>query len=135
MLLFIVLYLVSVPITWKVARCKHDRILRQSHFLLAVVCRAENNRYYLRRGIELRPGYLARWIEFNVIRLEEGQDLVEILRSRHINQTDEIKKNVEIDHQRYLDGVNRNVNEEAIKLRIQIEEAKLVRPLTDEEKL
>ena len=72
MLLFIVLYLVSVPITGKIARCRHDRILRQSHFLLAVVCRAENNRYYLRRGIELRPGYLARWVEFNVIKLEDG---------------------------------------------------------------
>jgi hypothetical protein len=35
--------------------------------VLSVVCRAENNRYYLKRGVEVRPGYLGRWVEFNVL--------------------------------------------------------------------
>ena len=44
----------------------------------------ENNRYYLRRGVEVRPGYLARWIEFCVIDTEDvaNKNLVSILRSR-----------------------------------------------------
>jgi len=37
--------------------------LRQSNFLLAVFCRAENNRHYLKLGLELRPGFLGKWIE------------------------------------------------------------------------
>jgi hypothetical protein len=52
--------------------------------MLAVVCRAENNRYYLRRGVEIRPGYLARWIEFSVLDTteDERKDITEILRER-----------------------------------------------------
>ena len=52
--------------------------------MLAVVCRAENNRYYLRRGVEIRPGYLARWIEFTVLDTNEDErkDITEILRER-----------------------------------------------------
>lgn len=46
----------------------------------------------------------------------------------------ETQKNVEADHQRYMDGINRNINNQAIELRIQIEEAKLNRALTDDEK-
>lgn len=40
--------------------------------MLSVVCRAENNRYYLHRGVEVRPGYLARWLEFNVIDTDDN---------------------------------------------------------------
>jgi hypothetical protein len=51
--------------------------------VLAVVCRAENNRYYLRRGVEVRPGYLARWIEFAVLdQKDDRKDVTEILRER-----------------------------------------------------
>jgi len=35
---------------------------------------------------------------------------------------------------RYMDGVNRNLNTQAIELRIQIEQAKLGRELEDNEK-
>jgi hypothetical protein len=27
-------------------------------------CRAENNRYYLNKKVEMRPGFLATWLEF-----------------------------------------------------------------------
>jgi len=29
-------------------------------------CRAENNRFFLRKNIEMRPGFLAKWIEFKI---------------------------------------------------------------------
>ena len=57
--------------------------MRQAHFVLSVVCRAENNRYYLKRGIEVRPGYLAKWVLFSVLKPEEGKTVVQTLRDRH----------------------------------------------------
>ena len=71
MVLYILLYFIMVPIVYKISKCFQCKYLRQAHFVLAVVCRAENNRYYLRRGVEVRPGYLARWIEFAVIDTED----------------------------------------------------------------
>ncbi len=65
--LFVLLYFIFVPIIYKVSKCFQCKYLRQAHFILAVVCRAENNRYYLKRGVQVRPGYLARWIEFKVM--------------------------------------------------------------------
>jgi hypothetical protein len=37
---------------------------------MALFCRAENNRFYLKKGITLRPGFLAKWIEFNSAGIE-----------------------------------------------------------------
>jgi hypothetical protein len=50
--------------------------------VLSVVCRAENNRYYLTRGVEVRPGYLARWVEFNVLDKSSGERPLEIIQNR-----------------------------------------------------
>ena len=72
MVLYILLYFIMVPIVYKISKCFQCKYLRQAHFVLSVVCRAENNRYYLRRGVEVRPGYLARWIEFDVIDTEDA---------------------------------------------------------------
>ena len=102
--------------------------------MLSVVCRAENNRYYLKRGVEIRPGYLARWVEFNVLDSTDQRAIIRQLNSRHEQASKETKKNAEIDHQKYFEGVNSDFNQQAIELRIQIEEAKLQRPLTNEEK-
>ena len=84
MVLYILLYFIIVPIIYKISKCFQCKYLRQAHFMLAVVCRAENNRYYLRRGVEIRPGYLARWIEFSVLDTNEDErkDITEILRER-----------------------------------------------------
>lgn len=79
--------------------------------MLAVVCRAENNRYYLRRGVEIRPGYLARWIQFSVLdQDDERKDITEVIRERQANIIVETAKNVEADHLKLMDGVNRNLN-------------------------
>ena len=99
-----------------------------------MVCRAENNRYYLRRGIEVRPGYLARWIQFSLIDKDGNNDIADMLRERQAAAIVETQKNVELDHMRFMDGINRNLNSQAIDLRIQIEESKLNRPLTAVEK-
>jgi hypothetical protein len=136
MVLYILLYFIIVPIIYKISKCFQCKYLRQAHFILAVVCRAENNRYYLRRGVEIRPGYLARWLEFSVLdnTEDERKDITEILRERQANIIVETQKNVEADHLKVMDGVNRNLNTQAIDLRIQIEESKLARPLTANEK-
>ena len=77
MVLYMLLYFIMVPVVYKISKCFQDKYLRQSHFVLAIVCRAENNRYYLKRGVECRPGYLGRWIEFNVLDNLDGRvDLV-----------------------------------------------------------
>jgi hypothetical protein len=49
---------------------------------LAVICRAENNRYYLKRNVEMRPGYLAKWIEFNVLDPSKESPL-DMIQKRH----------------------------------------------------
>jgi hypothetical protein len=67
MVLYVLLFFIFVPIIYKTSKCFQCKYLRQAHFVLSVVCRAENNRYYLERGVEVRPGYLARWVEFTVI--------------------------------------------------------------------
>jgi hypothetical protein len=36
--------------------------------MLALYCRAENNRIFLKKNIELRPGFMAKWIEYNCIK-------------------------------------------------------------------
>lgn len=135
MVLYMLLYFIMVPVVYKISKCFQDKYLRQAHFILAVVCRAENNRYYLKRGVECRPGYLGRWIEFNVLDNLEGRvDLVQLLKDRQTAALEQAKRNVEDDHQRYQGGINRNLNQQAVDLRIQIEENVKARPLTAIEK-
>lgn len=59
MLTWLFIYFICVPVVFYVTKRMQNQLLRQAHFVLAVVCRAENNRFYLQRGIECRPGYLA----------------------------------------------------------------------------
>ena len=73
MVLYVLIYFIFAPVVYKVSKCFQNKYLRQAHFVLAVACRAENNRYYLRRGVEVRPGYLAKWVEFSVLPCEGGK--------------------------------------------------------------
>jgi hypothetical protein len=45
-------------------------LIRDSHLCMAAFIRAENNRYYLRKGMKIRPGFLAKWIEFHFMMLK-----------------------------------------------------------------
>lgn len=64
MVLLLLFYIMQLVFISRIGKCFTSKWLRQAHFVLSVVCRAENNRYYLKRGVEVRPGYLARWVEF-----------------------------------------------------------------------
>lgn len=78
--------------------------LRQSNFLLAVFCRAENNRHYLRLGIELRPGFLGKWIEVSQVDLNfdfeniqrSHSDVVAMMRYRFLKPANQLRV---IDHE------------------------------------
>lgn len=99
MVLYILVYFIFVPIVYKVSKCFQCKYLRQAHFVLAVLCRAENNRHYLSRGVEVRPGYLARWIEFCVVeKNKKGKEVVSVIRERYQKSMHETQKNVEADH-------------------------------------
>ena len=63
-MLIVIAWLVIVIIIVTVFKYRSSYKMRMSQFLLSVYCRAENNRFYLRRGIEVRPGFLGKWIEF-----------------------------------------------------------------------
>lgn len=58
--------------------------LWQSNFLLAIFCRAENNRHYLNLGLELRPGFLAKWIEVKVVNTEKHPDIISYFKQRFL---------------------------------------------------
>jgi Asp-tRNA(Asn)/Glu-tRNA(Gln) amidotransferase C subunit len=48
----------------KITKELSNKYLKQAQFMLAIVCRSENNRVFLFHNIEMRPGYLGKWIEF-----------------------------------------------------------------------
>ena len=58
-LLYISLYFVGVGFLMLSLKLISNRFLRNGHFVLAVFCRSENNRHYLKYNVELRPGFLA----------------------------------------------------------------------------
>ena len=49
----------------KLAKYLANRYLKQGHFILALVCRCENNRVFLHHNVEMRPGYLGKFLEFH----------------------------------------------------------------------
>ena len=81
----------------------------------------------------MRPGYLAKWVEFSIVQVKRD-GLIPTLLERHHKIMSETTKNVEADHDRFHGGLNRDLNFEAVQLRIRIEEATKGRKLTEEEK-
>lgn len=78
---FIILFFVVVFIQYKILQRRSNKYMRQAHFTLALFCRAENNRKYLNHHVELRCGYLAKWIEF-ILHDTEDQDTMKLLKKR-----------------------------------------------------
>ena len=62
MLIPIASYIILAIIINKVTSNYQNKYLRQGHLLLALVCRNENNRLYLKHRVEMRPGFLGKWI-------------------------------------------------------------------------
>ena len=54
--------------------------------LLSILLRVENNRVYLRKGVELRPGYLGKWFEV-IIHHRKPQEILMLMRRRQLNQS------------------------------------------------
>lgn len=50
--------------------------------MLAVYCRHENNRLYLKHKAELRPGFLGKWIEV-IIHEEEPKEIIDKMLERY----------------------------------------------------
>jgi len=60
-------YAVILIIVYFCLKRRNLKLLIYGHLALAIYCRCENNRLYLRKKILMRPGYMAKWIEFNMI--------------------------------------------------------------------
>lgn len=76
-LLILIVYSIICLIVVSINKMQSSYRLRMAQFLLAVYCRSENNRYYLKRGVEVRPGFLGKWIEFTAFK--EGIQIEEIV--------------------------------------------------------
>jgi len=84
--LIVVAYIALYLIVSMLMKYKSSYQLRMSQFLLSVLCRAENNKIYLKNGIEVRPGFLASWIEFKILETEDLNELIQVMRSRFLKQ-------------------------------------------------
>lgn len=85
---FLVICLVIVIMgSQSLVKSKSSYALRMSHFLLSVLCRAENNRMYLERGVEVRPGYLGKWIEFIIPENSDIDHMISQMRLRFLRET------------------------------------------------
>ena len=65
--LIVILYLICILIVTTALKYRSSYQMRMSQFLLSVFCRSENNRLYLKHGVEVRPGFLGKWIEFTCL--------------------------------------------------------------------
>ena len=86
-----VFYTIIAVGIYYIIRWRSSQYLRHSQFLLAVFCRAENNRLYLKHGVELRPGYLGKWIEVNCINEQQFPDIVSYFRARFLKPSEDAK--------------------------------------------
>ena len=59
--------------------------LQSAHLQLSLFLRAENNRFYIRNGVELRPGFLAKWIEVSAIESKDPSVVIQNIVRRHLN--------------------------------------------------
>jgi hypothetical protein len=91
-LIFIVIFFLFAGLSIRITKNKSNRYLRQAHFMAAVFCRAENNRFFLRQGFELRPGFLAKWVEVNRLAPDLANNQVMLL--EHMRDRWEHQKNM-----------------------------------------
>jgi len=83
-MLIVALYLLIFLVVITVLKYRSSYQMRMSQFLISVFCRAENNRLYLRRGVEVRPGFLGKWIEFTCVENENVDQMVHQMRQRFL---------------------------------------------------
>jgi hypothetical protein len=83
-MLLIIFYLLTFLMIVTINKYRSSNKMRMSQFLLSVFCRAENNRLYLKQGVEVRPGFLGKWIEFTSLENNEVDSIVTQMRQRFL---------------------------------------------------
>ena len=87
----IIAYIVLCVLIIYFTKFTYNKKYRISHFLLAIFCRAENNRHYLNLGLELRPGYLGKWIELSVVNTADHPGVISYFKSRFLKPAIEMR--------------------------------------------
>lgn len=84
-ILVIICYVIAGWIINKVSKHFSNKYLKQGHFILALICRCESNRLYLQHNIEMRPGFMGKWIEFvtHDAELSHGEIIEKIHERQH----------------------------------------------------
>jgi hypothetical protein len=90
MIVFIIGFFV---LSWYLNR-QMSAYYRMAHFVLAVFCRAENNRLYLKHGIEVRPGYNALWLTFEMLDSPDMNLYVKNARQRFLKPALEYRQKI-----------------------------------------
>jgi hypothetical protein len=83
-LIIMVVYMVGIFVANHYFNKRMSYHYRMGHFVLSVLCRAENNRLYLKHGIEMRPGYNGLWVTFEVLPNQDLQAYVKDARLRFL---------------------------------------------------
>ena len=86
-LLILVAYGLAAGAFIVVRKTKQSQVLQLAHLQLSLFLRAENNRYYMRNGLELRPGFLAKWIEVNILKENDPTSIIQNIARRQLNQS------------------------------------------------
>ncbi len=60
----LILYFVLLGIITILVKKRSVKLLLHAHIALALFAKSENNRLYSAHNVRLRPGYLAKWLEF-----------------------------------------------------------------------
>ena len=85
-MILVAIYLLICLTVITILKYKSSYQMRMSQFLLSVFCRAENNRLYLKNGVEVRPGFTGKWIEFTCLDMNKYtiDDVVQQMRQRFL---------------------------------------------------
>ncbi len=75
--LLILCYIVFGWIVNRISKYFSNKYLKQGHFMLALICRCETNRVYMHNNIEMRPGFMGKWVEF--VTHDPDLDLTDII--------------------------------------------------------
>ena len=83
-MLLVIAFLAIMLIVIMIFKYRSSYQMRMSQFLISVFCRAENNRLYLKHGVEVRPGFLGKWIEFTCLENAAVDDIIQQMRQRFL---------------------------------------------------